>query len=57
VLGDLRAKSAMHRETRKSMPEWCDVSRNPYNKRILDWVAFFDVDECDRSVTGDRSDF
>ncbi|KAF0165787.1 MAG: putative glycosyltransferase 36 [Rhodocyclaceae bacterium] len=61
VLGDLRAKSAMHVSTEIG-PQIGSLSgalyaRNPYHTEFSAQVAFFDVDERQRSVSGDRVEF
>jgi cyclic beta-1,2-glucan synthetase len=57
VLGDLRAKSAMHVTTEIDARNGAMCARNPYNTEFSDQVAFFDVDDPTRTVTGDRSEF
>ena len=57
VLGDLRAKSAMHITTEIDPGNGALYARNPYNHEFADWVAFFDVDNTTRSVTCDRTGF
>jgi cyclic beta-1,2-glucan synthetase len=57
VLGDLRAKSAMHVTTEIDSRNAAVYARNPYNNEFADWVGFFDVDDATRSVTGDRAEF
>ena len=57
VLGDLRAKSAMHVTTEIDARNGALYARNPYNNEFADWVAFFDVDDATRSVTCDRTEF
>ena len=57
VLGDLRAKSAMHVTTEIDRTNGAVFARNPYNSEFADWVAFFDVDDATRSVAGDRTEF
>ena len=57
VLGDLRAKSAMHVTTEIDAGNGALFARNPYNSEFADWVAFFDVDDATRSATGDRTEF
>ncbi len=51
VLGDLRAKSAMHVSTEIDPVSGALYARNPYNTEFADRVAFFDVDEPARSLT------
>ncbi|MDQ2962044.1 MAG: cyclic beta 1-2 glucan synthetase [Pseudomonadota bacterium] len=57
VLGDLRAKSAMHVTTEIDSRNGALYARNPYNNEFADWVGFFDVDDATRSVTADRTEF
>ncbi|MDP1609439.1 MAG: glucoamylase family protein [Sulfuritalea sp.] len=57
VLGDLRAKSAMHVSTESGPQNGALYARNPYHTEFAERVAFFDVDERQRSVTGDRVEF
>ncbi|WP_246120728.1 glycoside hydrolase family 94 protein [Chitinolyticbacter meiyuanensis] len=56
VLGELRAKSAMHISTELTR-SGALFARNPYNTEFAEQVAFFDVDGTSRSVTGDRAEF
>jgi len=57
VLGDLRAKSAMHVTTEIDTMSGALTARNPYNSEFSDRVAFFDVDDASRTVSGDRREF
>ena len=57
VLGDLRPKSAMHVATEVDPYSSALYARNPYNTEFPDRVAFFDVDDADRTVTCDRAEF
>jgi len=57
VLGDLRPKSAMHVVTAIDPQSGALLASNPYNIEFLDRTAFFDVDDRNRSVTGDRTEF
>ena len=57
VLGDVRAKSAMHVATEIDARNGALYARNPYNSEFSDCVAFFDVDEPTRTVTGSRTEF
>ncbi len=57
VLGDLRAKSAMHVVTQVDPGSGALLARNAYNTEFTDRVAFFDVDDPARTVTGDRVEF
>jgi cyclic beta-1,2-glucan synthetase len=57
VLGDLRPKSAMHVVTQVDPGSGALFARNPYNTEFTDRVAFLDVDDPARTVTGDRVEF
>ncbi|HEX5304584.1 MAG TPA: glucoamylase family protein [Dyella sp.] len=57
VLGDLRAKSAMHVVTESDPTTGALFARNAYHMDFGGRVAFFDVDGGARSVTGDRREF
>jgi len=57
VLGDLRAKSAMHVVTEIDPTSGALFARNAYNSEFSDRVAFFDVDNLSRTLSGDRTEF
>jgi cellobiose phosphorylase len=57
VLGDLRPKSALHLITEIDPTSGALFARNPYNTEFADRVAFFDVDDSTRTVSGDRAEF
>lgn len=57
VLGDLRPKSVMHVVTELDPATGALFARNPYNTDFPGRIAFFDVDEGTRSMTGDRTEF
>jgi cellobiose phosphorylase len=57
VLGDLRPKSAMHVITEVDLNSGALFARNHYNTEFADRVAFFDVDDAARTVSGDRTEF
>ena len=57
VLGDLRPKSTMHVITEIDPESGALFARNPYNTEFADRVAFFDVDDATRTVSGDRTEF
>uniref|UniRef100_UPI002B26A872 GH36-type glycosyl hydrolase domain-containing protein n=1 Tax=Immundisolibacter sp. TaxID=1934948 RepID=UPI002B26A872 len=57
VLGDLPAKSAMHVTTELNPQSGALCAHNPYNPEFAEPVAFFDVDDPMRRVTGDRTEF
>ena len=57
VLGDLRPKSTLHVATEVDPGSGALFARNPYNTEFADRVAFFDVDDAARTVSGDRTEF
>lgn len=57
VLGDLRAKSAMHVITEIDSKSGALFARNVYSTEFSDRVAFFDVDNARRTLSGDRTEF
>lgn len=57
VLGDLRAKTAMHLTTEIAADSGALLARNPYSPEFSGRVAFFDVDDVSRTLTGDRNEF
>jgi cellobiose phosphorylase len=57
VLGDLRAKTAMHVTTEVATDSGALLARNPYSLEFAGRVAFFDLDELNRTLTGDRIEF
>jgi len=57
ILGDLRGKSAMHVITEIDPGSGALFARNPYNTEFAGQVAFFEVDDAKRTVTGDRTEF
>lgn len=57
VLGDLGAKSAMHVSTEIDPRSGALYARNPYSTEFAERVAFFDVDDPTRNLTGDRGEF
>ncbi len=57
VLGDLPEKGRMHVVTEIDPVSSVLLARNPYNNEFSGRVAFFDVDDTARSVTGDRTEF
>jgi cellobiose phosphorylase len=57
VLGDLRPKTTMHVITEIEGKSGALLARNSYNTEFPDRVAFFDVDDPSRSVSGDRTEF
>ncbi|HEY1765072.1 MAG TPA: glycosyl hydrolase family 65 protein, partial [Opitutaceae bacterium] len=57
VLGELRQKSLMHVQTEVDLRTGALLARNPYNTEFPDRVAFIDINESSRSLTGDRREF
>jgi len=57
VLGDLRSKTAMHVVTAVDRSSGALIAHNAYNNEFAGCVAFFDVDDLSRSLTGDRAEF
>jgi cellobiose phosphorylase len=57
VLGDLRPKSTMHVLTEIDPNSGTLFAGNPYNMEFANKVAFFDVDDAARTVSGDRTEF
>ena len=57
VLGDLQPKTVMHVSTEVDLKTGALFARNPYNREFGERIAFLDVDESNRSVTGDRTEF
>ena len=57
VLGDLRCRSTMHVVTELDPNSGALFARNPYNTEFPGRIAFFDVDDKNRTLTGDRTEF
>lgn len=57
VLGDLRAKTAMHVITQIDALTGALFARNAYNTEFRERTAFFDVDDLTRGASGDRAEF
>jgi cellobiose phosphorylase len=57
VLGELRPKSTLHVITEIDPISGALFARNPYNTEFADHLAFFDVDDQARSLSGDRAEF
>jgi cellobiose phosphorylase len=57
VLGDLRAKSAMHVSSEVDTKSGALQARNPYSTEFSERLAFFDVDDRTRTCSGDRVEF
>ncbi|MBI4456872.1 MAG: cyclic beta 1-2 glucan synthetase, partial [Acidobacteria bacterium] len=57
VLGDLRPKSIMHVTTEIDPGSGALFARNPYHAEFAERIAFFDVDDANRTVSCDRTEF
>ncbi|WP_243048711.1 glucoamylase family protein [Dyella sp. RRB7] len=57
VLGDLHSRTAMHVVTESDPVTGALFARNAYNTEFPERVAFFDVDNPARSISGNRSEF
>lgn len=57
ILGDLRSKSTMHVITELDPNTGAMFARNSYNTEFPGRIAFFDVNEPSRTITGDRTEF
>lgn len=57
VLGDLRKKTIMHVVTEMDTSSGAIFAKNTYNKELENRVAFFDVDELNKTFTTDRKEF
>ncbi|MFY9317227.1 MAG: glucoamylase family protein [Burkholderiales bacterium] len=57
VLGALRSKSSMHVVTEIDPNSGALLARNAYNPEFGEQVAFFDVDDVTRTLSGDRTEF
>ncbi len=57
VLGDVRPKTVMHVTTEIDPQTGALLARNPYNTEFGNRVAFFNVDNTARTVSGDRTEF
>jgi cellobiose phosphorylase len=57
LLGDLRAKTAMHVVTESDPASGALFARNAYNSEFPNRVAFFDIEDPGRGIDGDRNEF
>ncbi len=57
VLGDLRSKTSMHIITELDTRTGALLARNAYNTELGGKIAFFDADDPNKSITGDRTEF
>ena len=57
VLGDLRQKTLLHVQTELDPKSGALLARNPYNTEFPGRIAYLDVNEAGRTITGDRREF
>lgn len=57
VLGDLRHKSLLHVQTEVDLKTGALLARNQYNTEFPERIAFIDVNDGTRTLTGDRKEF
>jgi cellobiose phosphorylase len=57
VLGDLRQKSLLHVQTEVDLTTGALLARNYYNTEFPERIAFVDVNDGTRTLTGDRKEF
>lgn len=57
VLGEMRAKGLMHVVTEIDSQCGALLARNPYSIEFSEPIAFLDVNDVSRTVTGDRTEF
>jgi cyclic beta-1,2-glucan synthetase len=57
VLGDLRQRSLLHTQTEVDSKTGALLARNSYNNDFSGRIAFADVDDPERTLTGDRAEF
>ncbi|MGA2051877.1 MAG: glucoamylase family protein [Opitutales bacterium] len=57
VLGDLRQKSLLHVQTEVDLKSGALLARNYFNTEFPDRIAFIDVNDGARTLTGDRREF
>jgi cellobiose phosphorylase len=57
VLGEVRHKSALHVQTEVDLKTGALLARNPFNTEFAERIAFVDVNDSARTLTGDRREF
>ncbi len=57
VLGDVRRKNLLHIQTEVDLKTGALLARNNYNSEFAGRIAFLDVNDSARTVTGDRKEF
>ena len=57
ILGDLKVRTQMHVVTELDIRSGAILARNTYNTEFDNRVAFFDVDDVNKTLTTDRTEF
>jgi len=57
VLGELRQKNHLHVQTEVDLKTGALLARNPFNTEFAERIAFVDVSDPTRTLTGDRREF
>ncbi len=57
VLGELRQKTSLHVQTEVDPKTGALLARNPFNTEFAERIAFVDVSDARRTLTGDRREF
>jgi cyclic beta-1,2-glucan synthetase len=57
VFGDLRQNNLLHVQTDVDSKTGALLGRNFYHPEFSEWIAFVDVDDPKRTLTGDRKEF
>jgi cyclic beta-1,2-glucan synthetase len=57
VLGELRQKNLLHVQTELDLKTGALLARNPFNTDFAERIAFVDVSDPARTLTGDRREF
>jgi cyclic beta-1,2-glucan synthetase len=57
VFGDLRQNNLLHVQTGVDSDSGALLARNFYSAEFPEWIAFVDVDDSARTLTGDRREF
>jgi cellobiose phosphorylase len=57
VLGELRQKNLLHVQTELDLKTGALLARNPFNADFAERIAFVDVSDPERTLTGDRREF
>lgn len=57
VLGDLRQNNLLHVQTEVDVKTGALLARNYYNRELHNRIFFLDVNDAERTLTGDRKEF